>query len=36
MALPDDSHFEQVLDAIRDDNLVVFFGAGVNLANRPP
>jgi hypothetical protein len=34
--LPDDSHFEQVLDAIRDDYLVVFFGAGVNLANRPP
>lgn len=34
-ALPDDSHFEQVLDAIRDDYLVAFFGAGVNLVNRP-
>jgi len=33
--LPDDSHFEQVLDAIRDDYLVAFFGAGVNLVDRP-
>ena len=33
--LPDDSHFEQVLEAIREDYLVAFFGAGVNLAQRP-
>jgi hypothetical protein len=33
--LPDDSHFRQVLHAIQKDRLVPFFGAGVNLANRP-
>ena len=34
--LPDDSHFCHILQAIQKGHLVPFFGAGVNLANRPP
>jgi hypothetical protein len=33
--LPDDQHFAHVLRAIQVNRLVPFFGAGVNLANRP-